>query len=111
VGGQAVAAVEAHERAAGRLEEHRDAVGPLGLPAEALRVEPLGPVHVPDAEEDRAHVGVHALSSLVPGDHVDSSPDNTALIPLGGRAGHVHSLKVQRMVLSVTLAAGGWAGV
>src|SRR5919106_400036 len=59
--GQAVAAVEADQRAAVRLEEHRDAVIAEDLPAETLRVELLGPVHVLDAEEDRAHVRVHVL--------------------------------------------------
>src|ERR671918_1635567 len=61
VGGQAVSAVEADQRAAVRLEEHRDAVIAEDLPAETLRVELLGPVHVLDAEEDRAHVRVHVL--------------------------------------------------
>src|SRR4029453_6892152 len=46
VGGQAVPAVEADERAPVRLEEHRDAVVPLDLPAETLRIELLGLVHV-----------------------------------------------------------------
>ena len=67
VGGQPVAAVEADERAAIRLEEHRDAVVVLDLPAEALRVELLGPVHVTDAEEDRAHLCVHALPPFLLG--------------------------------------------
>src|SRR5208337_1121987 len=51
-GGQAVSAVEANERAAMRHEEYRDVVVLLDLPAETLRVEPLGPAHVPDAKED-----------------------------------------------------------
>src|SRR5262245_55890171 len=64
--GQTVAAVEADERPTARHEEDRDPVVPLDLPAETLGVEPLGPVHVPDAEEDRAHVRVHFLSPLLP---------------------------------------------
>ncbi|GAA0955399.1 hypothetical protein Vau01_068160 [Virgisporangium aurantiacum] len=62
--GQAVAAVETDDRARVRLEEHRDAVVVLHLPAEALRVELLGPGHVPDAEEHRADVRLHFLSPL-----------------------------------------------
>src|SRR5918996_5322034 len=62
VGGQAVSAVEADQRAAVRLEEYRDPVVLLDLPAETLRVELLGPVQVLDAKEDRAHVRIHAVS-------------------------------------------------
>src|SRR5262245_30988276 len=61
VGGQTIPAVEADERAAVGLEEHGDAVVPLDLPAETRHVELLRPVHVPDAEEDRAHVRGHAV--------------------------------------------------
>src|SRR4030095_960722 len=62
---QTAAPEKADGRAAVRLEEHRDAVVSLHLPAETLRVELLGPVHVLDAEEDRAHVRLHDLSPWV----------------------------------------------
>src|SRR6516165_7161192 len=62
--GEPVAAVEADQRTAVGNEEHRDLVVVLDLPAQPFRIEPLGPVHVLDAEEDRAHVRLHALSPL-----------------------------------------------
>jgi hypothetical protein len=48
-----------------RHEEHRDAEVLLDRPAQAVRVEALGPLHVPDAQEERADVRVHAVSPLL----------------------------------------------
>src|SRR5262249_41505973 len=62
--GEPVAAVEADQRTAVRDEEHRDLVVVLDLPAQPFGIEPPGPVHVGDAEQDRAHVRLHALSPL-----------------------------------------------
>src|SRR5262249_48364568 len=58
--GEPVAAVEADQRTAVGDEEHRDLVVVLDLPAQPFGVEPLGPLHVLDAEQDRAHVRLHA---------------------------------------------------
>ena len=57
-----LATVEADEGASVGFEEHRDAVVVLDLPAEPLRVELLRPGQVPDAEQNRADVRLHALS-------------------------------------------------
>src|SRR5262249_32136727 len=62
--GEPVAAVEADQRTAVRDEEHRDLVVVLDLPAQPAGIEPPGPVHVGDAEQNRAHVRLHALSPL-----------------------------------------------
>jgi hypothetical protein len=76
---------------------------PMDLPAETLRVEPLGPVHVLDAEEDRAHVRFHALSPLaVDGDAHDGHAT------CGSVTGHGAATSVSAMasIESVTLDAG-----
>src|SRR5262249_2979967 len=65
--GEPVAPVEADQRTAVRNEEHRDLVVVLDLPAQPFGVAPLEPLHALDAEQDRAHVRLHALSPLVLG--------------------------------------------
>src|SRR5215467_14668443 len=65
--GEPGAAVEADQRTAVGNEEHRDLVVVLDLPAQPFGVEPPGPVHVLDTEEDRTHVRFHALFPLIPG--------------------------------------------
>ena len=58
--GEPVAAVEADQRTTVWNEEHGDLVVVLDLPAQTLCVEPLGPVHVLDTEQDGTHVRFHA---------------------------------------------------
>src|SRR5262249_33557654 len=62
--GEPAAAVKADQRTAVPHEEHRDLVVVLDLPAQPFGIEPLGPVHVLDTKQDRAHVRFHALSPL-----------------------------------------------
>src|SRR5438132_3906074 len=62
--GQAVAAVEADQGTAVRNEEDRNFEVLLDLPAEAIRVEALGSLHVLNAKQDRADVRVHSSLSL-----------------------------------------------
>src|SRR5262245_36433165 len=57
--GQALAAVEAYERAAVGNEENRDLVVALDLPAQTVHVEALGSLHVLDAKQNCAYVRVH----------------------------------------------------
>src|SRR6266536_189350 len=63
--GQALAAVEADERAAVGNEEDRDLVVTLDLPAQTVHVEALGSLHVLDAKQNCAYVRVHLCLLLV----------------------------------------------
>src|SRR4029434_7533067 len=66
--GQALAAVEAYERAGVWNEEDRDLVVALDLPAQTVHVEALGSLHVLDAKQNCAYVRVHLWLLLLVSD-------------------------------------------